>query len=137
MAVLAVDLPTQIRAANRNELGYRVLHPSAVIRNEEDGSVIEVPFSSYTEKYRDYLSKHMRQRYLTEKDCAKYRFRPKTFSYDMYGSVEFWNDILVLNNCTSIRDFQPAPNRPVRYYDPSYLKTYINEILIIESQIKI
>ena len=137
MAVLAVDLPTQIRAAKRNELGYRVLHPSAVIRNEEDGSVIEVPFSSYTEKYRDYLSKHTRQRYLTEKDCAKYRFRPKTFSYDMYGSVEFWNDILVLNNCTSIRDFQPAPNRPVRYYDPSYLKTYINEILIIESQIKI
>lgn len=132
---IAVDLPTQIRQAKQNELGYRVLHPTAVIRNQEDGSRIEVPFSSYTEKYRDYLSARLRHRYLNEVDCAKYRYRPKSFSWDMYGSAEFWNDILILNNCASIREFQPSPDRPVIYYDPQYLKSYLNEILIIESEV--
>lgn len=132
---LPVDLPAQIKQAKQNELGYRVLHPSAVIRNKEDNSIIEVPFSSYTEKYRDYLSNHIRERYLTEKDCAKYRYRPKMFSWDIYGTAEFWSDILILNNCASVREFQPIPERPVRYYDTTYLKTYLNEILIIESEL--
>lgn len=132
---LPVDLPTQIKQAKRNELGYRVLHPTAVIRNQEDNSVIEVPFSSYTEKYRDYLDAHIRERFLTEIDCARYRYRPKSLSWDLYGTAEFWNDILILNNCSSIRDFQPIPERTIRFYDPQYLKSYLNEILIIESQV--
>ena len=125
----------QISRAKKNELSYRTLHPSAVIYNEEDTSAIEVPFSSYTEKYHDYLSNNMVARYLTEADCAYYRFRPKLFSMDIYGTTEFWNDILILNNFSSIREFQPNPVQPIRFYDPDYLKFYLNEILILEKRV--
>lgn len=133
---LPVSLTEQIDRANHSELGYRKLHTSAIMTNEENGSIIEIPFSSYTEKYRDYLEKCIIRRYMSEKDCAKYRFRPKLLSIDLYGSTEFWNDILILNNCTSIREFQPTKEKPTLFYDPKTLKTYLNEILILEGQLR-
>lgn len=133
---MSVTLTEQIDRANRSELGYRDLHPSAIMYNEETGTTIEVPFSSYTEKYRDYLSAILVRRYMSERDCAKYRFRPKMLSVDLYGSAEFWNDILVLNNCGSVKEFQPIKDKPTLFYDPKRLKTYLNEILILEGQLQ-
>lgn len=133
---LPVTVTEQIKRAKREELSYRMLHPSIVIYNEENRSAIEVPFSSYTAKYKDYLSNILIARYLNEADCALYRFRPKSFSYDLYGTTSFWNDILVLNNYESIREFQPNPVQPIRFYDPQRLKSYLNEILILENRLK-
>lgn len=133
---LPTTITEQIQRNKRDELSYRIMHPSIVIYNEENRSAIEVPFSSYTSKYKDYLSNIIVHRYLSESDCARYRFRPKSFSYDLYGTTEFWNDLLVLNNYESIREFQPNTVQPVRFYDPSTLKSYLNEILILENRIK-
>lgn len=131
-----VTLDDQVLENKRNELSYRVMHESAIVHNEETGIDIEIPFASYTDKYRNYLSNILIAIYLDEADCAKYRYRPKLFSVDMYGVTDFWNDILLLNGCTSIREFEPTKSRPVFYYDPQRLKRYLNEILILENRIR-
>lgn len=125
----------QIKDIKQRDLSYRLLHPALVMYNRESDTIIETPFSSLTAKYRDFLSKHLVYVQLLEEDCANYRFRPKSFSYDVYGTTEFWNDILILNNCTSIREFDPKPNKDLIYYDPNYMKDILNEIMIIEDML--
>lgn len=133
--LIPVTIDDQIKEIKQRDLSYRMLHQGAVIYNEETDTFIEVPFSSITAKYRDFLSQNLVYVTLAPEDCAAYRFRPKTFSYDVYGTTEFWNDILILNNCTSIRDFQPTPDKEVIYYDPDYMKEIINEVMIIENML--
>jgi hypothetical protein len=53
-------------------------------------------------------------------------------SFDLYGTCEFWNDILILNECFSTYEFKPTT---LKFYDPTQMKEYLNEILILESLI--
>ena len=59
----------------------------------------------------------------------------KGYLHDVYGTTEFWNDILILNNCTSIREFDPKPDKEITFYDPEYMKAILNEIMIIEDML--
>lgn len=130
--MVPVTLADQLEEIKKRDLSYRILHPAAIIYNEEDNTTIETPFSSITAKFSDYLSNSIIEANMTSMDCDNYRFRPKSLSYKIYGTTEFWSDILILNNCASIREFQPMVNKPVRYYDPNSLKRLLNEIMIIE-----
>lgn len=130
--LMPATIDQQLKDIKNRDLSYRLLHQGMIMYNQETDTLIEAPFSSLTAKYRDYLSNHLCYIKMTDEDCADYRFRPKTFSYDLYGTTEFWNDILILNNCTSIREFDPTPDKEIVYYDPSYLKAMLNEIMIIE-----
>lgn len=130
--MIPVTLADQLAEIQKRDLSYRMLHPAAIIYNEETDVTIEAPFSSITAKFHDYLSNYIVEANLTSIDCDNYRFRPKSLSYMIYGTTEFWSDILILNNCASIREFQPTVDKPVRYYDPSALKRLLNEIMIIE-----
>ena len=109
--LIPATLDDQIREVQQKDLSYRLLHQGMHLYNMESDTIIETPFSSLTAKYRDFLSQHITTIKLMETDCAAYRFRPKSFSYDVYGTTEFWNDILILNNYTSIREFDPKPNK--------------------------
>lgn len=136
MSILVpATLDEQIKEIKQRDLSYRLLHQGMIMYNTEDGSTIETPFSSLTAKYRDFLSQHITTIQLVEQDCATYRFRPKSFSYDVYGTTEFWNDILILNNCTSVREFDPKPYKEIIFYDPEYMKAILNEIMIIEDML--
>ena len=132
---IPATLNDQIREVQQKDLSYRLLHQGMHLYNMESDTIIETPFSSLTAKYRDFLSQHITTIKLMETDCAAYRFRPKSFSYDVYGTTEFWNDILILNNCTSIREFDPKPNKEIIFYDPTYMKAILNEIMIIEDML--
>ena len=136
MSILVpATLDEQIKEIKQRDLSYRLLHQGMIMHNIEDGSIIETPFSSLTAKYRDFLSQHITKIQLVERDCAAYRFRPKSFSYDVYGTTEFWNDILILNNCTSIREFDPKPDKEITFYAPEYMKAILNEIMMIEDML--
>lgn len=127
---IPASMDKQISTAKNWEISYRVLHPSAIIKDEFSSRNIEIPFSSLTNKYKDFLSKITKTVKLDDELIAKYRYRPKMVSQDLYGTTEFWNDILILNHCFSVSDFQP---KVITVYDPSKLKEYINEILILEN----
>ena len=42
---------------------------------------------------------------------------------------------MILNNCTSIIEFDPKPNKEIIFYDPTYMKAILNEIMIIEDML--
>lgn len=119
----------QISEAEDLELSYRVLHPSAILHDDMTNSNIKIPFSSLTNKYKDFLSKIIITIDLTDEMELKYRYKPKAVSQDLYNTTEFWNDILILNNCFSTYQFTP---KKLKIYDPENLKKYLNEILILE-----
>jgi hypothetical protein len=129
-----MDIPStmtkQVSEAEKLEISYRVLHPQAIIQDKDSSRNIQIPYSSLTNKYRHLLSKIIVNLTLDDEGASKYRYKPKTLSEDLYGTTEFWNDLLILNNCTSIMEFSDCTK--IKVYDPNSLKLYINEILILE-----
>ena len=120
-------LTEQIKEARNLAISYKTLHDSCVINNKQDENSIEIPFSSITNKYRVYLNQSVVQIQLTEEEERIYMYNPKMLSLDLYGTVEFWSDLLKLNNAVSILDFKPSM---VKIYNPSSFKQCLNEILM-------
>lgn len=131
-----LDIPAtmseQVEQMTSLDLNYRVMHPFCYLTNEETDTTITIPFSSYTNKYRDYLSNIIVVTELSHEAQLKYRFNPKLVSSELYGTTEFWNDILILNHCVRLADFQP---KRLYAYDPDEFKYYLNQILILEEVI--
>ena len=89
----------QIENAENLELSYRALHEYALLDYKDvNKTKIEFPFKSLTNKYKDFLSTIIIQIPLTEEEQEKYKFKPKMVSEELYGTTEFWDQILILNN---------------------------------------
>jgi hypothetical protein len=123
----------QIEEAESLEISYRVLHPAAYLHDKESDTTIRVPFSSIINKYKDYLSNIIIEKELSAADQKKYQYSPKALSDKIYGTTELWDTLLVLNGCESIIDFKPTDF--VKIYDPARLKSYLNEVMIIEERL--
>ena len=131
--VIPATMTEQVSNAEDLEISYRVLHPSAILRDQDSGRNIEFSFSSLSNKYKDFLDKIVIQIELDDINMNKYRYKPKMVSNDLYGTTELWNDILILNQCFRTCDFQP---KLLKVYDPQKLKALINEILLLEDMTK-
>lgn len=129
MAKIQPSLTKQINDIKKREISYRTMVQQAYMKNNMTSDVIRIPFSSYTNMYRDLLSNIIIESDLDDKSQAEIRYRPKTLSQILYGTTEFWNDILILNECKSIIEFTP---KKIRFYDPTKFKIYLNQILILE-----
>ena len=127
---IPASMNEQIENAKSLEISYRTLHEQAILKDKISGRNIQIPFSSFTNKYKDFLNTIIVDVSLTDEERAKYRYKPKMVSYDSYNTTEFWNDLLIINNFFSLSEFQPGETMKV--YDPNKLKDYINEIMIIE-----
>ena len=129
---IPVSLSEQITEAEKLEISYKSLHPSYTIYNEQTDETIELPFSSITNEYKTYLLACVKSIQLSEKEKENYRYSPKKLSYDLYGTTELWADLLKLNGCVSIAEFEPDF---IRVYDPNTFKEYLNEIMISDSKV--
>ena len=127
---IPASMNEQIENAKSLEISYRTLHEQAILKDKISGRNIQIPFSSFTNKYKDFLNTIIVDVSLTDEERAKYRYRPKMVSYDLYNTTEFWNDLLIINNFFSLSEFQPGET--LKVYDPNKLKDYINEIMINE-----
>ena len=123
-------MPEQVSLAKELEISYRTLHPTAVLYNTESDTSIRIPFSSITNKYKDFLSTVVVSIALTPEEQEQYMFKPKALSVVLYDTTEFWNDLLILNNALSVIDFKP---KMVKIYDPKRLKKVLNEIIMLEN----
>lgn len=120
----------QIEDIEDRDINYRTLHVGLNVYNDDkDSRNFKVPYLSILNKHSSILSKIIITRELTSKEYAKYAFRPKLFSDDMYGTTELWDTVLFLNNCKSVVDFRL---QKVKYYDPDKFKAFIDEIFIVE-----
>ncbi len=128
---IPASMNEQIENAKALEISYRTLHEQAILKDKISGRNIQIPFASFTDKYKDFLNTIIVTVSLSDEEKAKYRYKPKMVSYDLYNTTEFWNDILLINNFYSLSEFQPGET--LKVYDPNKLKNYINEIMIIEN----
>lgn len=127
-------MPEQVEEMVELDINYRNLHDIMTIKNEFKDKEIQVPFASLTHKYRDYLSSIIETVRLSKQDQNVYKYKPKALSEYLYGTTEFWSDILVLNKCYSVVMFKPGDS--VKIYDPEQFKTLLNEIIILEENLK-
>ena len=127
-----VTLQDQIEHVEDLEISYRTLHTAAILSDFYSQRSIQIPYSSITMKYINFLNPLVITYKLTPDDQVYYRYQPKKFSNDVYGTTEFWPDILILNHCVSLKDFNLTE---IKTYDPNELKTYLNEIMIVEQKL--
>lgn len=84
---------------------------------------------SFGSKYLPLILKHCSDTTLSESDHVKYRYKPKFYCYDHYGTVELWSLLLKVNSMVSTTEFN---KRTIKTFGPKIMDV-INEILIIES----
>ena len=115
---------------NRNmDFTYNMMHKHADLYDIQTNRDILIPYESYTSKYKDALTNVIVESKLSEEEKRAYWYKPKTVSFELYGTTEFWYTLLILNQCTSINQFTPDI---MKYYDPNMFKDYLNHIMILE-----
>lgn len=119
----------QIDNGEKKEISYRNLHSKAIIHDSERDIKIRIPYDSLINKYRHFLDAIVITVKFDETYRKYYRYKPKLFSYDTYGTTELWFVILELNGCASMIDFDLDS---VKFYDPKKFKSFINEIMNLE-----
>lgn len=94
----------------------------------EDGIRRIYNMASVVDLYRDILLSNMIEIELSDVEMVDYRFRPRSYCYDMYNDVELWSILLRLNNMNSSVDFV---KHKFLSFGPKF-KSILNEILTIE-----
>jgi hypothetical protein len=112
------------RYAETTQLSYGHLHLKSKI--DKSNAIVNTEFIPL--KYLDILKKDARTVTLSDEDYINYKYQPKKYCYDKYGTVELWVILLRLNNMTSIMDF----NKKTFKVPPSNTYRILNEILILE-----
>ena len=93
-----------------------------------DGKHLAVNAESILSKYQRELSQYIEKMDLSTTDYIKYRFNPKRFSYDIYGTTELWFLVLYANELYNIGQFDL---HSVYYYSPASF-IVLNRILDLE-----
>lgn len=114
-------------------ISHRNFNNSVVINYTNNGEKIRIPMDSLISKYNDLVSNYVVSTELTEADAREYRYAPKKFSQDMYGTTQYWSIILYLNDCHSVIEFTPEDY--IKYIKPESINELINEILILENRV--
>ena len=78
-----------------------------IICKEEYGEFKIPSYSIFRDRYRHIIENDCITITLTENEEKRYRFKPKTLSYDLYGTTELWHLLLWINNITSVTNFKP------------------------------
>ena len=91
---------------------------------------IIVNSSSLVNKYYDYVSANTYTITLSDKEYLKYRYQPKLFCYEVYGTTELWAVLLKINNHTSVSEFN---SKTIKVFGERIFNV-LNEILITENE---
>lgn len=131
MAIPATINDDILRGAGTRKT-HRSFNNSLLIEYQGSDEGIRMPANSIISKYKEYFDPYIDTVELNEEEQRKYRYSPKKFCQDMYGTIEYWSLILFINECHSIIDFEPVK---LKYIVPESIADLINEILILEGTV--
>lgn len=94
---------------------YDILYHKQVIQPEV--TKITIPWDGLLSKYRNELYEYEMTYTFTDEEYNKYAYNPKRLSYDLYGTTEFWDLILRLNELYSTSEFDL---RTVKLYNGGF-----------------
>ena len=130
---LPETIQNAITIQENRTINYRILNLYTKMHNNETDDNLIIPIDSIINKYRNFLEDSVITTTMTDQEWLTYRFKPKSLSYRLYGTTEFWHILLLLNGCKSTMDFDL---KTIKYYRKTDLYKKINEILIIEGVLK-
>lgn len=99
-------IPIQINEGKSLNISNERLHSHQVLAIGNDKLVIN--FFSRLSDYLIPIKNSIIQITFTDDQYRRYKFRPKTLSDDLYGTIELATAIMSLNNCVSISEFDFA-----------------------------
>lgn len=123
VSVAAMTIQGQIATGNAQKISNGNLNYHKVLASNGDRIVIN--FESILTDYKYFLDKHITTMTFTDEQYLKYRFKPKSLSYDLYGSIEYAPLLLSINNVLSISEFD---FKKVKIFDND-TKSFLNEVL--------
>lgn len=83
--------------------------------------------------YMDEINQKRQIVTLSDSDVLKYKFKPKLFSYDVYGSTEIFFVILAMNGMYGIKEFT-LEDKQLYALHPRDLNTLLNNIYNAEKE---
>lgn len=114
---------------NKTDITYNKLFLKSLL-NTSSGELI-VNSTSLGNKYRDYIMSVSHMTTLSDVDLANYKYSPKKYCYDTYGTIELWGLLLQINNMTSCTEFN---KKNIRVFNDQIFQV-LNEILVMEEDI--
>lgn len=81
-------------------------------------------------RYISLLDKYTVNVKLTSDEFIKYRYQPKLFCIDFYGTPELWSALLKINHMTSVLEF----NKTILRAFTANVITALEEILTLEEE---
>lgn len=121
-----------IEWGKEQEISHRNLHKGAYITDSESGDVIRIPLNATMNEYRYFLEPYIIEIEMNDEELYKYQYKPKSLSYDLYNTTEYWSVLLMINNCISKIDFNKAK---IKVLNPKTIRAFVNEVLILEKVI--
>lgn len=112
----------------RLDLSHSKLYLKSLV--DSDNNKLIVNSTSLANKYYDYILESVDIVKLTNKEYMKYRYQPKLFCYDMYGTPELWSLLLKINNFDSVAEFN---RKKIKVLSPTIFNI-LNEILLNERE---
>lgn len=129
MAQLPVTIDELISWGEDQEVSHRNLHTLLKITDEKTEDVIQVPLNDIMGDYRYFYSDYLIDVEMNDIEMDLYCYKPKSLSQKLYGTTELWSLLLSVNNCISKIDFN---KRKIKVLNPKRIKSFINEVLILE-----
>ena len=119
-------------SVDESELNYRSLHSYIYIKNK--GEHIKIPYDSILHNYLPFLKETAVTTDFSDMEKVKYQYKPKSLSYDLYGTTELLSVLLELNNMVSLLDLKT--DKPILVFDPNEVMELLNEAMIMEGIIE-
>ena len=114
------------------EVSYRNLHKGAYITDLQSGDVSRIPLNYIMSDYRYFLEPYIIEVEMNDEELYLYQYKPKSLSYKLYDTTEYWSVLLMINNCVSKIDFN---KQKIKVLDPKKVLAFVNEVLILEKVI--
>ena len=99
-------IPMQIATGKSYNISNERLHSHKVLSCFNSKMVIN--YLSILSNYQRALESKITTIELNPDQFRKYRYKPKTLSYDLYGTIELATALLRINGCVSISEFNKA-----------------------------
>lgn len=121
------NMETLIKAGKNLDISHEKIHLKAFFTDKGNKKII-INYTSLIDKYQDFMSKIIIDYEMTDEEFIKYKFQPKKFCMDMYGTTELWSTLLRINNMVSALQFT---NKKIKAFTQDIFDV-LNEILILE-----
>lgn len=112
------------------EFAHHKLYDQYFIKVNNEKVLLTTYLSILTD-YMPVIKKTLVNYVFTDEDFITYKYKPKMFCRNKYGTMELWSLLLRVNHMTSVMDFT---QKDIKIFDENIIFSLLNEIIILEQK---